>query len=104
MEKRELHYINTYTEYIDQFIKLLIDYSPKLISALFILIIGLYAIRLINRLVRKIMVKRELDATLSVFLADSLLWTMRFLLFVTFISKLGINKKQIYRYCAILVL
>jgi small conductance mechanosensitive channel len=91
MEKKQLHYINTYTEYIDQFIKLLIDYSPKLISALVILIIGLYAIRLINRLVRKIMVKRELDATLSVFLADSLLWTMRFLLFVTFISKLGIE-------------
>ena len=86
MEKRELHYINNYTEYIDQFIKLLIDYSPKLISALVILVIGLYAIRLVNRLVRKIMVKRELDPTLATFLADSLLWTMRFLLFVTFNS------------------
>ena len=91
MEKKQLHYINSFTEYIDQFIKLLIDYSPKLISALVILFIGLYAIRLINRLVRKVMVKRELDPTLAAFLADSLLWTMRFLLFVTFISKLGIE-------------
>ena len=91
MEKKELHYIHSFTEYVDQFIKLLIDYSPKLISALIILFIGLYAVRLINRLVRKIMVKRELDPTLSNFLADSLLWTLRFLLFVTFISKLGIE-------------
>jgi small conductance mechanosensitive channel len=91
MEKKELHYIHSFAEYVDQFIKLLIDYSPKLISALVILFIGLYAIRIINRLVRKIMVKRELDPTLAVFLADSLLWAMRFLLFVTFISKLGIE-------------
>lgn len=91
MEKKELRYIHSFAEYFDQFIKLLIDYSPKLISALVILFIGLYAVRLINRLVRKIMVKRELDPTLATFLADSLLWAMRFLLFVTFISKLGIE-------------
>lgn len=91
MEKKKLPYIDSFSEYVDQFVKLLIDYSPKLITAFFVLIIGLYAIRLINRLVRKIMVKRQLDPTLTVFLADSLLWAMRFLLFVTFISKLGIE-------------
>lgn len=91
MEKKELHYIHSFADYVDQFTTVLIDYSPKLISALLILFIGLYAIRLINRLVRRIMVKRELDPTLSTFLADSLLWAMRFLLFVTFISKLGIE-------------
>ncbi|MCF6128409.1 mechanosensitive ion channel [Flavobacterium sp. AS60] len=91
MEKKELHYIHSFAEYVDQFIKLLIDYSPKLISALVILFIGLYAIRLVNRLVRRIMIKREFDTTLSAFLADSLLWAMRFLLFITFISKLGIE-------------
>ena len=91
MEKKDLHYIHSFADYVDQFIKLLIEYSPKLISALIILFIGLYAIRLINRLVKKIMIKRELDPTLSNFLADSLLWALRFLLFVTFISKLGIE-------------
>lgn len=91
MEKKELHYIHSFAEYVDQFIKMLIDYSPKLITAIIVLFIGLYLIRLINRLVRRIMIKRELDPTLSVFLADSLLWALRFLLFVTFISKLGIE-------------
>lgn len=79
------------TTYAETFIKVLIDYSPKLISAFLILFVGLYAIRLINRLIRRIMVKRELDPTLTKFLADILLWVLRVLLFVTFISKLGIE-------------
>lgn len=91
MEKKELHYIHSFADYVDQFVKMLIDYSPKLITAIVVLILGLYAIRLINRLTRRIMIKREFDPTLSRFLADSLLWALRFLLFVTFISKLGIE-------------
>jgi len=77
--------------YATRFINVLLDYSPKLISAFLILFIGLYAIRLINRIIRKIMVKRNLDPTLTKFLADILLWALRILLFVTFISKLGIE-------------
>jgi small conductance mechanosensitive channel len=83
--------IKSFAEYVEKFILLLIDYSPKLISALILLFVGLYIIRLINRLARKIMVKRELDPTLSKFLADILLWALRLLLFVSFISKLGIE-------------
>jgi small conductance mechanosensitive channel len=77
--------------YIKGFMKVLIDYSPKLISALVILFIGIYAIRFINNLVKRIMIKRNLDPTLSKFLADILIWVLRVLLFVTFISKLGIE-------------
>jgi small conductance mechanosensitive channel len=91
MEKKELHYIHSFADYVDQFIKLLIDYSPKLITAFIVLFVGLYIIRILNRLVRRIMIKREIDPTLSKFLADSLLWALRILLFVTFISKLGIE-------------
>jgi small conductance mechanosensitive channel len=81
----------TITSYAGTFLKALIDYSPKVISAFAILFIGLYAIRIINRIIRKIMVKRELDPTLTKFLADILLWVLRVLLFVTFIDKLGIG-------------
>jgi small conductance mechanosensitive channel len=77
--------------YLKGFLKIAIDYSPKLISAFIILFLGLYAIRIINRLVKKIMIKRDLDPTLSKFLADILIWILRVLLFVTFISKLGIE-------------
>lgn len=82
----------TYIEqYINIFIKKIVEYSPQVISAALILFIGLYAIRLINRLIRKIMIKRDLDATLSNFLADILLWVLRVLLFISFIDKLGIG-------------
>jgi small conductance mechanosensitive channel len=37
------------------------------------------------------MVKRDLDPTLTKFLSDILLWVLRVLLFVTFISNLGIE-------------
>lgn len=83
--------INSLNDYFTSFIKIFINYSPKLISALLILFVGLYAIRIINRIIKKIMLKRELDATLSKFLADILLWVLRVLLFVIFISNLGIE-------------
>lgn len=87
----KLLYINAVKDYSEGFIKVLLDYTPKLISAFVILIVGIYAIRFINRMVKKIMVKRDLDPTLSKFLADILIWVLRVLLFVTFISKLGIE-------------
>ncbi|MBF2708828.1 mechanosensitive ion channel family protein [Flavobacterium soyangense] len=79
------------TSYAETFIKVLIDYSPKLFSAFLILFIGLYVIRVLNRLIRRIMVKRDLDPTLTRFLADIFLWVLRVLLFVAFIDKLGIG-------------
>ncbi|WP_348797667.1 mechanosensitive ion channel family protein [Flavobacterium adhaerens] len=82
---------NYITHYADIFITKVIEYSPKIVSAFIILFVGLYAIRIINRIIRKVMVKRELDPTLSKFLADILLWVLRVLLFVTFIDNLGIG-------------
>lgn len=79
------------TDYASHFLKVLIDYSPKLISAFLILFVGLYVIRLINRFIRKLMISRKLEPTLTKFLADILLWVLRVLLFVSFIGKLGIE-------------
>ena len=78
------------SNYSVQFIDKLVGYAPNLISAIIILFVGLYAIRLINRIIRRVMIQRNLDPTLTKFLADILLWALRVLLFVTFISKLGI--------------
>lgn len=77
--------------YVTKFIDVLVDYAPKLVSAFVILFVGIYAIRLINRIITKVMVQRNLDPTLTKFLSDILIWALRILLFVTFISKLGIE-------------
>ncbi|WP_394773815.1 mechanosensitive ion channel family protein [Flavobacterium sp.] len=79
------------SNYVTKFIDVLVDYAPKLISAFIILFVGIYAIRLINRIITKVMVQRNLDPTLTKFLSDILIWALRILLFVTFISKLGIE-------------
>lgn len=79
------------SQYANQFIRILVDYSPRLISAFLILFVGIYAIRLINRIIKNIMIKRELEPTLSKFLADILFWFLRIMLFVIFISELGVN-------------
>jgi small conductance mechanosensitive channel len=79
------------TSYATTFINVLVDYSPKFISALLILIVGFYSIRVVNRLLKNVMIKRQLDPTLTKFLAEILLWSLRILLFVSFISKLGIE-------------
>jgi small conductance mechanosensitive channel len=77
--------------YITENVNLLVDYSPKLITAFFILFIGHYAIRIFKKLIDKKAQKRDFEPTLSKFLIDILIWLLRVLLFVTFISKLGIE-------------
>jgi small conductance mechanosensitive channel len=83
--------IDYISNYANEFVKVLLDYSPKLISAIVILIVGIYAIKIIKRVVKNIMTRRNLEPTLSRFLADILNWALKILLFVTFISKLGIE-------------
>lgn len=77
--------------YTEQFIVSLVNYTPSLISAVLLLFGGLYAIRFTNRFAKKIMLKRELDPTLSQFLSNILLWTLRIVLFISVIGQLGIS-------------
>lgn len=91
IEKNGINYIQKYWEYA---IKVLMEYSPRLISAFLIFIIGWYAIKFIKRLVTKIMIKRDMEPTLSKFLADILIWTLKILLFVTVISRLGVENSS----------
>ncbi|WP_299124407.1 mechanosensitive ion channel domain-containing protein [uncultured Tenacibaculum sp.] len=77
-------------EYLDKFQSLLIDYTPKVLTALAILIVGLFAIKFVVGTFKKIMNKRNVDVTLQKFLGDLLSWSLKALLFVTVISNLGV--------------
>jgi small conductance mechanosensitive channel len=77
--------------YFNDNLNILIDYSPKLIVAFTILVVGHYAIKIFKRLISRKVRKKEFEPTLSKFLIDILIWVLRVLLFVTFISKLGIE-------------
>ncbi len=76
--------------YVDKGIDLIIQYSPKVITALVILLIGLWLIKIITKYARKLMRKQGMEETLQKFLGDLLNWTLKALLFVTVISQLGV--------------
>ncbi|MDP2161870.1 MAG: mechanosensitive ion channel [Flavobacterium sp.] len=82
------------TRYWDYFTTVLMEYSPRLISAAIIFAVGWTVIKLIKKLIMSVMVKREMEPTLSKFLADILIWTLKILLFVTVISRLGVENSS----------
>jgi len=82
------------TKYWDYLTNVIIEYSPRLISAAILFVIGWWTIKLIKKLIMRVMVKREMEPTLSKFLADILIWTLKILLFVTVISRLGVENSS----------
>lgn len=77
--------------YMKSLEKLLIEYSPKVLTALAILIVGLFLISFFIKLFKKLLIKRGVDVTLEKFLGNLLNWTLKILLFVTVASKLGVE-------------
>jgi len=66
----------------------------NIIAALLLLVVGIWAIRFITSVSRKIMVRREVEPTLVEFLSDIIFWGLRILLFIAVISKLGIESSS----------
>ncbi|MBE7640714.1 mechanosensitive ion channel [Salegentibacter sp. BLCTC] len=78
-------------EYADKFI----DYLPTLIGALALLIIGLWVIGLIVKYVEKLFKKKDYDKTLEIFTLNALRWGLKILLFVLFITQLGVQSASL---------
>ncbi|GFD78350.1 mechanosensitive ion channel protein [Tenacibaculum sp. KUL118] len=78
-------------KYFEKFQDLIMTYAPKAIMAIIIYIVGSYIIGLLLKATRKIMIKREVDITLQKFLVNLLHWTLKILLIITVIAKLGIE-------------
>lgn len=78
-------------DYIKEFSDRLIELAPELVGALILLLVGLWFIRIILRFVDRITTKRKVDISVAKFLSDILKWTLRIMLFLMVISKLGIN-------------
>ena len=69
----------------------LFEYGPKVVSALLILIIGLWIIKLLTKAVDKVMEKRNLDVSLRGFLSSLVGWALKIFLFITVIGQLGVE-------------
>jgi small conductance mechanosensitive channel len=78
-------------KYIEDLKDLLLEYTPSVITAIFILVAGLFLIGIVTKSSKRIMAKRGVDLTLQKFLGNLGNWILKILLFITVISQLGIT-------------
>jgi small conductance mechanosensitive channel len=77
--------------YIETIKTIILEYSPKFITAILILLVGLWTTSFITKTAKKLMLKRNVEITLTNFIGNLIFWSLRIVLFVTVISKLGIE-------------
>lgn len=82
MEKLD-HYWQMAVDYV-------ITYSPKILLALLVLLVGLRIISWIGKLINKGMESRGTDKTLRPFLISLLTWILKAMLFISVIQMIGI--------------
>jgi small conductance mechanosensitive channel len=83
-----MHYLEDYWQKILQSAA---AFWPSLLSAVLTLIIGMIIIRLFKKVMLRLIEGKRFDATLLKFIMDVLIWSFRALLFVSIITKLGVE-------------
>jgi small conductance mechanosensitive channel len=77
--------------WLEKGIEFLADFGPKLIGAIFIWIIGSWAIKKAVKQAKRLMAYREYEVSLQKFLSDLLGWTLKIILIITILGLLGIE-------------
>lgn len=79
-----------YSEYYEQAIAFLFEFGPRLLGGIMILVLGLWVIRLLGRLLKKLLHKNEVDPIVETFVTRLVSWGLRVLLIVTVLSQVGV--------------
>lgn len=77
--------------FLQNIVKLITNYAPRVLLALFVLWVGIQLIRRISRLLDKIFKKGNLDVSLRPFLRSIIVLTLKTLLIISVASMLGIE-------------
>ena len=80
--------VNIYYDYAMAFI---MDFGPKVIGALVVLIIGLKIVKVVTNTFKKVMLKREMDASLIPFLGSIIGIGLKALVLISVMSMVGIK-------------
>lgn len=78
-------------EWLDKGYNLIIDYTPKILAAIAIWIIGSYLIKFIVKTVKKYFRNRDYDESLEKFLTDLIRWSLKIILIVVVLGTIGIE-------------
>ena len=84
-----------YQKHIDEAINWAWDIFPNIITAIIILILGLWIIKFLNRMVRRFFEKKDYDPTLETFLQSFVSITLKALLFVLVVTQLGVKSSSL---------
>lgn len=91
--------ISNYQEHIDKAIEwgwaTIPGLAVSLISALLILIVGLYVIGFLNKVLRKFFQKKDYDQALETFLQSFISIALKIVLFVLIITQLGVQSSSL---------
>lgn len=82
--------LNDVDRYAGLVAEMAVSWAPRLLMALALLLLGLWVIRQMGRLFVAAMERRQIDVTLTPFLAQLLRWTLRILLSISVASLIGI--------------
>lgn len=77
--------------YLEKFLNSLVEYTPKVISALIVLFFGLWLIKRIALIAEKTMTRRELDVSLKTFLKSLMSIGLKIVLIVTVAGMIGVG-------------
>jgi small conductance mechanosensitive channel len=77
--------------YTEKAIKMSMEYGPKVILAILVLLIGLSVIKSITGVLRNVLTKRNVDPTLAPFLINLVGWGLKALLLISVASMIGVE-------------
>lgn len=83
--------MNNFEKIYQIFAEKILEFAPRVASALFILVVGWYAIKFVKKIAQKYLEKRDTDPTLITFLLELFVVFLKIILFISVVSKLGVE-------------
>ncbi len=82
-------------KYSDQFMAMLIEYAPKFLTAIIILIVGLWLIKKVVSIARSSFERKKFDTSLTSFLSSIISLGLKILLLITVTEMIGIHTTSV---------
>lgn len=87
--------LDSYKNYLQEGLDWVWNFLPNLITAVLILVVGLWVVRIINGFVRRFFERKDYDQALETFLQSFIKIGLKLLLFVLVITQLGVKSSSL---------
>jgi small conductance mechanosensitive channel len=88
--------LNTVTKMIEKYTIMIVDFAPKLVGAIIVLLIGLWAIRRIGKILHRVFEKKNYDVSLESFLQSLVNIGLKVVLFLTVAGMVGLPTSSLF--------